>query len=103
MGLDQPSVVTVWQVQVYGKANESGTHIIPIAVTTTGKRVPSLEKQYSEAFRASPASPHLDPTARDGLLHEHIEPMLQREITPRGISTPEGGYSSKLLAWREVG
>lgn len=102
MGLDQPSVITVWQVQVYGKANESGTHIIPIAAATDGKRVPSLEKRYTEAFRASPASAHLEPAARNALLHDHIEPMLQREITHRGLSAPQGGYSSKLLAWLEV-
>jgi len=102
MGLDQLGVVTVWQVQVYGKGSESGTHIIAIAADTSGKRVPSLEKRYAEAFRAAPAPAHLEPAARERLLHDNIEPMLVREINHRGLSTPEGGYSSKLLAWLEV-
>lgn len=102
MGLDQPSIVTVWQVQVYGKANESSTHILPIAVSADGKRVPSLEKRHAEVFSAPPASSSLDLAARRILLHDYIEPMLQREITYRGLSCPEGGYSPKLLAWIEV-
>jgi superfamily II DNA or RNA helicase len=102
MAMESPCVLTVWQVQVYGKGNDAGTHIVPIAAGTDGKRVPSLEKRYPEAFQASPSSPHLDAVTRGQVLHDYIEPMLQREITHRGISTPEGGYSSKLLAWLEV-
>ncbi len=102
MGIDVPGVLTVWQVQVYGKANESGTHILPIAADVTGKRVPALEKRYSEAFRARPSSTGIPPETRAEMLHKTIEPMLVREITHRGLSTLEGGYSSKLLAWMEV-
>lgn len=102
MGLDQAGVVTVWQVQVYGKGNESGTHIISIAVDISGKRVPSLEKRYPEIFRAAPVPAHLEPVARERLLHDIIEPTLEREINHRGLSNPDGGYSSKLLAWLEV-
>jgi superfamily II DNA or RNA helicase len=102
MGMENPSVVTVWQVQVYGKGNESGTHIITIAADTTGKRVPSLEKRYAEIFRAPPCQAHLKPEMRKRLLHDIIEPMLLREIGHRGLSSPEGGYSSKLIAWLEL-
>ena len=102
MGLGRPGAVTVWQVQVYGKGNESGTHIIAIAADTAGRRIPSLEKRHAEVFQATPAPSHLDPAERERLLHECIEPMLLREISHRGLSSPDGGYSSKLLAWVEV-
>jgi hypothetical protein len=102
LGIDRPGVVTIWQVQVYEQGNESGTHIIPIAAGFDGKRAPSLEKSYGDAFRAAPAPSLLEPASRSDLLGNAIEPMLVREINHRGLASPDGGYSSKLLAWVEV-
>jgi len=74
----------------------------PLPPDSNGKRIPSLEKNYTEVFRVPPSPTNLEPAARERLLRDNVEPMLMREINHRGLSTPEGGYSSKLLAWLEV-
>lgn len=40
---------------------------------------------------------------RRALLHDAIEPMIQRELNRRGLVPENGGYSSKLIGWVEVG
>lgn len=102
MNIGQPIVVTLWLVHTYGKGVESGTHIIPIATDVTGKRIPYLEKNYSEIFKARPSHSCITHEERTALLRNTIESMLAREIYHRGLSTPEDGYSSKLLTWLEV-
>ena len=102
MGLDYPAALTVWRVQSFGSGSEAGTHVIPIAVNTGGRRIPSLEKQYRACFSASPGQPSLEPEQRFRLLHDHVEPTLQRELLHRGIASPEKGYSTELLGWVEI-
>ena len=42
------------------------------------------------------------PSVRKALLHEKVEPMLERELQHREI-VPEGGsYAAKLIGWVEV-
>jgi hypothetical protein len=44
----------------------------------------------------------LTETERRTLLHDHIEPMLERDLQHRSI-VPEGGsYSATLIGWTEV-
>lgn len=102
LDLATPGVLTVWLVQIFGKGSESSSHIIPIASDITGKRIPFYEKRYSEAFKASPSSSSINFAERMELLRNAIEPMLMREINHRGLISPDGGYSSKLIAWLEV-
>ncbi len=102
IGLDQPVVLSIWLVHSFGSGADTGTHLVPIAVDEEGKRVPSIEKQYSDCFSATVRRPLFEETERANLLHEHIEPTLQREIGHRGIANPETGYSTELLAWVEV-
>lgn len=45
--------------------------------------------------------PQFGQAARTTLLHEYIEPTLQRELGYRGIVNPQKGYSAELLAWVE--
>ncbi|RLA42689.1 MAG: helicase, partial [Gammaproteobacteria bacterium] len=103
IGLDQPVVLSVWLVHSFGSGTDTGTHLVPIAVDHEGKRVPSIEKQYRDCFSAPEGRPLFEEAERANLLHEHIEPTLQREIGHRGIANPETGYSTELLAWVEVG
>jgi len=65
--------------------------------------VPALEKQYRDCCRASSGPVRLQLPERSRLLHEHVEPTLQRELDYRGIASPESGFSTELLAWIEVG
>ncbi len=103
LGLDQPVALSIWLVHSFGAKQDSGAHVVPIVVGSEGKRVPSIEKQFLEFFKAPSGRPQFEPSERSELLHEHIEPTLQRELGYRGIASPEKGYSSELLAWLEIG
>jgi len=103
MGLSKPAVLTIWLVRSFGTGPDTGTHMVSIAVDQQGKRVPALEKQYRDCFRAPAGRPQFQQTERANLLHEHIELTLQRELGHRRIASPERGYSTELLAWIEVG
>jgi SNF2 family DNA or RNA helicase len=102
MGLDYPTVLTIWLVQTFGKGADSGSHIIPIAIDINGKRVPSLEKRYRESFRATPGQSLLGVERRFQLLNDYVELTLQRELRHRNIASPEKGYKTDLLAWVEI-
>lgn len=101
-GLGRPAILTAWFVQSFGKPSESGSYLIPLAVDLEGKRLPALEKQYQTCFSAPPGKPFCQTTDRRRLLTDIIEPMLQRELTHRGIAGPERSYSTDLLTWVEV-
>ena len=69
-----------------------------------GKRNVRLERVGTELFTR--------PGRRDGarttegrkrLLHEMIEPMLERELQHREIVPTGGSYAAKLIGWVEVG
>ena len=102
MPLEQTSILTVWQVQVFGKDAETKIYIIPIAVDIDGKRIPSLEKQYQQCFHAKAIKPSLDDNQRHELLSNHIESSLKRELEHRGITNANTGYSANMLSWVEV-
>ncbi|MEQ9453411.1 MAG: helicase-related protein [Phycisphaeraceae bacterium] len=99
---DEPEVVlSIWFVQSLGRAEETSSHIVPIAVDREGNRVPSIEKRCAEVFWASSASPSLDSTSRSALLADRLEPVLERELKHRGIAKISGGHTSELIAWIE--
>ena len=101
LGLNKPVALSVWLVHSFGSRQEAGAHLVPIAVDREGKRVPVIEKQYRDCFKAPTGQPQFDQSERTILLHEHIETTLQRELGYRGIASPEMGYSTELLAWVE--
>ncbi len=94
-------ILTLWLVQAFGKATDVVTHIVPIAIDEDGKRLPAIEKQYRACLAATPAEVQFSLEQRQLLLHEHIEPILQRELGHRGIAGNGRGYSNELLAWIE--
>ena len=102
LGLDQPVAISIWLVHSFGSRQDAGAHLVPIAIDREGKRVPVIEKQYRDYFKAPTGRPQFEQAERTALLHEHIEPTLQRELSYRGIANPEMGYSTELLAWIEV-
>ena len=93
MPSNHTGVLTVWQVQVFGKDAETKKYIIPIAVDLVGKRIPSMEKQYQKCFHAKPAKSLLNSQQRNSLLIQSIETCLQRELEHRGI----GKYNSSFF------
>lgn len=102
VGLGRKAVLTVWLVQTYGRGNDAGAHVVPIAVDADGKRVPALEKQYHSCFTAPSSSVQFSHSEREKLLAEAIEPTLQRELGHRGIAAMDKGYATELVSWIEV-
>lgn len=100
--LGESAVLSLWLVQSFGTGPDAGSHLVPIAVNKEGKRIPSVEKQYRDCFKPPAGRPQFDQPARTALLHEHIEPTLQRELSYRGIASPERGHSTELVAWVEL-
>jgi len=96
-------ILTMWSIESFGKATESTTHVIPIAVESTGQRVPALEKRFVEVFSCGRAESRLSEQDRRRLFEEAIEPALQRELGHRGLAGDSGGHSAELLAWIEIG
>ncbi|NEX15485.1 MAG: helicase [Halochromatium sp.] len=102
LGLTAPAALTLWHVRTFDAKRGQVAHVLPIAVTADGIRAPNLEKTYRRCFTAPPGKAQFDPSQRLALLHEHIEPTLQRDISYRGFGNPESGYATELLAWVEV-
>ena len=102
IGLDKRVVLTLWLVHAFGHTADAGAHVVPLVVDMDGARVPAVEKQYAGCFTGSPTQPFLDENARQGLLHDHIDPTLRRELSHRGITSPERGVSVDLIGWIEV-
>jgi len=99
---ESKGVLTLWLVQAFGKATNVVTHIVPIAIDDDGKRLPAIEKRYRSCLAAEPTEIQFDLAERQSLLHDYIEPTLQRELCHRGIVGDGSGHSTELLAWVEL-
>ena len=68
-----------------------------------GKRNSRLERLGAGVFKRAGHINGTTASARKALLHEKVEPMLERELQHREV-VPEGGsYAAKLIGWVEVG
>ena len=102
-GDDGPAVVSWWLIQIEGKSGEHRSFVKPLTVRTDGKRVPILERNGVDLLKRRPEQSGLSTEQRRELLHNILEPMLQRELHHRGLVPKSGGYASKLICWIEVG
>ena len=101
-GDDGPAVVSWWLIHTEGKNGEHRSLVLPLAVTAEGRREPKLERQGVDLLNQPPSSASLLLEQRRALLHDTIEPMVQRELNHRGLVPENGGYSAKLIGWVEV-
>jgi superfamily II DNA or RNA helicase len=93
-------VLSLWQVATQGERGETKNSVLPLAVDLEGQRVPAWERQIDKMFQAPTAPVGLE--GPDRLLHQEIEPMLQRELMHRGIVGENRGYEARLIGWVEV-
>jgi hypothetical protein len=76
--------------------------VLPLGVSDDGKRNSRLERLGADVFTRTGHVNGTTASARKALLHEKVEPMLERELQHREI-VPEGGsYAAKLIGWVEV-
>ena len=96
------SVLSLWVVHAQSTGSDQRTYLVPLAVDRDGKRLPALEKQRDQLLRRPGKPPVFVTNERRKLLGEVIEPMLQRELQHRGITSEQGGCAIELVGWVEV-
>jgi superfamily II DNA or RNA helicase len=101
-GPEKPCALSIWLVREHVGETEQRTNLVPLAVDGMGRRMPVIEKKYTEILHCPPASPVFSIEERRQLLISVIEPMLQRELQHRGIASETGGHSVELVGWVEV-
>ena len=101
-GDDGPAVVSWWLIHTQGRNGEHRAFVQPLAVGHDGKRIPKLEREGIDLLKRHPGQSSLSTEQRQQLLHNSLEPMIQRELNHRGLVPENGGYSSKLIGWVEV-
>lgn len=97
----QAAILTWWNIERHGKGGETRRSVQPLAIGSDGKRAAALEATAVSYFQRPPSVPHSDPATRLRLLHEEIEPTLQRELQHQNAGAWDGAFTSNLIAWLE--
>jgi len=104
VGPDGPGVLTWWLIETRGPSGEHRACVLSLGVGVDGKRNVRIERAGATLFaRAGKVDSLLTPAVRRSLLHEKVEPMLERELQHREIVPAVGSYAAKLVGWIEVG
>lgn len=96
------AIVTWWLVEVLGTQGSQHYLLKPLAINQDGKRQPILERRGTDSFMQSPHIPKLSIRERQKLLHDHIKPMLNRELQQQGLPDSQGSFSTQLVGWLEI-
>lgn len=97
-----PTILSIWLVEVSADKGKRRTTIQPIAVTLDGNRLPTVEHQAEQYLKAPASQPILEPKQRIDLLHNAIEPMLQREIRHKITVGGDASYQAELIGYVEI-
>lgn len=100
--LGEPMVLTLWFVQIGERSQGTTSAVEILGFKQDGTRMPSLERQYEELFRAPAANPVWSTFERQKFLRDVIEPSLQRDLQYKGLIGSDGSYTAKLIGWIEV-
>ena len=99
--IDKSGVVTSWVIGTR-KQSSSSQHIITLGTSFDGSRQPLMERHLDLILSGDGGEPAMPEHDRRELLHNHIEPMLLRELQHRGLVQKEAEFSSKMICWIEV-
>ncbi len=97
-----PTILSIWLVEVSADKGKRLTTIQPIAVTLDGTRLPTVEHKAEQYLNAPASQPILEPKQRVELLHNTIEPMLQREIRHKITVGGDDSYQAELIGYVEI-
>ena len=96
-------ILATWAVEARGDKGQVKRIIVPLAVDTEGKRLVAWERHPEKLWHTQPSSqPRANSELMLSLLHEKLEPMLQRELEHRGLAQGSRGYETKLIGWVEA-
>jgi hypothetical protein len=101
-GTEGPGALTWWLVETRGPSGEHRACVLPLGVSDDGKRNVRLERLGVGLFSRRGHADGTTPSSRRALLHEKVEPMLERELQHRQIVPAGGSYAAKLIGWVEV-
>ena len=97
-------VLTVWHIQVHGSGGRYHQRIISLGIDENGQRSRDLERLDHSLTELEPARTSVfDAENRRRLATTTLPEMLRRELTYKGILTDDASFSSRLLAWVEIG
>ena len=96
------AVATWWLVEAQGAGGERTSRVVKLAVDAEGARKPQVERRTEDLFLREPAPPSMALAERAALLHDHIEPMLHRELRHRGV-VPDILFPDRYQAIKEMG
>ena len=99
---DSPAVVCWWLIEAATPKGDRKTQVLVLAVTTSGGRVMTFERQPERLLDGPASNGFLDLSARRRFMDEIAEPALHRELQHRGLLAAGGSFSSELLGWVEV-
>ncbi|MFH7242130.1 MAG: SNF2-related protein [Spirulina sp.] len=99
---EMPAVLTWWLIEVLGQRGEQQFVLKSLATNPNGKRLPTLERKGIDVLMQAPAVPNWEVKERQRLLHEYLEPMLNRELKQQGLAQAERAFSTQLIGWVEV-
>ena len=99
---EHSGVLAAWAIEARGDKGQVKRVIVPLAADTEGKRLVAWERHPDELWHAPPSSqPGANSEKMLALLHDLLEPMLQRELEHRGLAKGSRGFETKLIAWVE--
>ena len=101
-GNDGPAVVSWWLIHTEGMNGEHRSFVKPLTVGVNGMRVQKLERKGIDLLKRQPGQSGLSTEQRREILHNTLEPMLQRELHHLGLVPQNGGYSSKLIGYQHL-
>jgi hypothetical protein len=94
-------VLSWWLVEAATQKGERRSFVLPLVLREDGTRVPQAERDSDRYFALTPVASGMSPAGRLEVLHQMVEPTLQRELRHRGVITDEGSFNTELLAWIE--
>ena len=94
-------IASTWHVEVQGEKRETKSHVIPLSVNLEGTRIPQWERNINQLFTLPSTKEKVGIDSKN-LLHNVLEPILERELLYRGILTADKDYKAELISWIEV-
>lgn len=97
---ERTGIVSIWQVTSQRERGESRMHVLPIAIGSSGERIPVWERLIDQLFQGSPIETTTEPPI--DLLIASCDAVLHRELSHRKIISEQRGYETRLIGWIEV-
>ena len=98
--INKTGVLSIWHVSTEGDRGRTTNAVVSLALDNDSNRIPAWEKQVDAIYALPPAT---GPTSTyTTVTPSTFEPVLQRDLTHRGILTEKRGYTARLIGWIEV-